>query len=333
MKMFSPKPNIGLDIGTYSIKLIELLPLAGKERKFKLVNFLSQPLMDRKKEEVLAEVVAGAGIKNRRVNICIGGEPVIVRLITIPKMSPEELKSSLKFEAEKYIPFNIEEVEMQAQILKDDLKDNKMQVLVAAAKKKNVEALINLVTGADIKPKIIDVDSFALYNAYEVNHTGLKETHLLLNIGAKVTNIDILEEGILSFSRDVFMGGETFTQQLRKSFGLDEAEAEALKKDPKDKKQQVLESLKPVLFNLKNEVSSSIDYFESQSQKKVSKIGLSGESAYLIGLSDFFKENFEVETEIWDPVAAIEKAPFIDTEELDKAKAQFAISVGLALRS
>jgi len=330
--MFNPKSNIGLDIGAYSIKLIKLLPLSGKEKKFKLINFISQPLMDKKKEEILAEVVVGAEIKNRHVNICMGGEPVIVRLITMPKMKPEELKSSLKFEAEKYIPFNIEEVQIQSQILKDNLKDNKMQVLVAAAKKKNIEALVGLVNGAGIKPKIIDVDSFALYNAYEFNHAGLKETQLLLNIGAKVTNIDILEEGILAFSRDVFIAGDTFTQQLMKGFGLDKTEAEALKKDPKDKKQQVLENLKPALSNLKDEVSSSIDYFESQSEKKIRKIGLSGGSAYLAGLSDFFKENFEIEVEIWDPLAAIEKEPSVDVEKLNKIKSQFAISVGLALR-
>ncbi len=330
--MFNPKSNIGLDIGTYSIKLIELLSLSKKEGKFKLINFLSQPLMNKKKEEVLAEVVAGAEIKNRRVNICMGGEPVIVRLITMPKMNPEELKSSLKFEAEKYIPFNIEEVQVQAQILKDNLKDNKMQVLVAAAKKKNIEALINLVSGAGIKPKIIDVDSFALYNAYEVNHKELRETQLLLNMGAKVTNIDILEDGLLNFSRDVFIGGDTFTQQLMKTFGIGEAEAEVLKKEPKDKKDEVSESLKPAFFNLKNEVSSSIDYFESQSEKKIRKIGLSGGSAYLAGLSDFFEENFEIEVEAWDPLAAIENEPSVDVEKLNKIKSQFAISVGLALR-
>ncbi len=330
--MFNSKSNIGLDIGTYSIKLIELLPLSRKEGKFKLVNFVSQPLMDKKKEEVLAEVVAGAEIKNRPVNICMGGESVIVRVITMPKMNPEELKSSLKFEAEKYIPFNIEEVQIQSQILKDNLKDNKMQVLVAAAKKKNIEGLVSLVAGAGIKPKIIDVDCFALYNAYEVNHTGLKETQLLLNIGAKVTNIDILEEGVLGFSRDVFIGGDTFTQQLMKGFGLDEVKAEALKKDPKDKKQQVLENLKPALSNLKDEVSSSIDYFESQSEKKIRKIALSGGSAYLSGLGEFFKENFGVEVEVWDPLAAIEKEPSTLPEKLNKIKSQFAISVGLALR-
>jgi type IV pilus assembly protein PilM len=330
--MFDPKSNIGIDIGTSSIKLVELSAPVKNDKRFKLVNFFSYPI-NKKKEEVLANVVTEYKIRNRFVNIAISGESVIVRLINMPKMSREELNKSLRFEAEKYIPFDIEEVELQAQILREKIKDNKMQVLLAAAKKKNIEALINLVINAGLRPKIIDVESFALYNAFEFNHPGLKETCLLLNVGAGITNINILEEGALSLSRDVFMGGKIFTQELMRTFGLGEPEAESLKKDPQDKKNEVLEALKPTLFNLKNEVGSSIDYFESQSERKVDKIYLSGGSSYLLGLADLLRESFEVKVELWDPLVSFERDIQLKKEQLNKSKGEFVIAVGLALRN
>ena len=330
--MLTQKSNIGLDIGVSSIKLVELLPISKTENKYKLLNFSLQPIIN-KKEEALAEIINKAKSKNKFVNIAISGEPVIVRLITLPRMSQKELNDSLKFEAEKYIPFNINEVEIQAQILKEKASDNKMQVLLAAAKKKNIEELVSLITGTGANINIIDVNSFAIYNAFEFSHPEFKETCLLLNIGAKSSNINILEEGALNFCRDIFIGGEAFTQTLANTFGLDQAKAENLKRNPQEKKQEVLDAIRPVLFNLKSELSSSIDYFESQTEKKINKIYLSGGGACSLDLNNFFKENFDIEVEIWDVLSVIDIDPALDAKELKRIKCQLVTAVGLALRS
>lgn len=277
--MLAQRTNIGIDIGNSSIKLVELLPLR-KEKKFKLLNFISQPVSAKNKGEVLTEIVAKLKLKNKFVNVAMGGESVIVRLITIPKMSKEELKSSLRFEAGKFIPFDIKDVEMQTQVLEDNLKDNKMKVLLAAVKSKDIEALVNIIIGAGLNPRVIDVESFALYNAYEVNHPNLKETCLLLNVGERFSNINIIEEGVISFSRDVLIGGNDFTQQIMKTFELEYKEAEELKIGPKDKSTEVLKVLEMGFLNLKDEIGSSLDYFESQSQKKLTKY-ISAEAARL----------------------------------------------------
>lgn len=329
--MLAQRTNIGIDIGNSSIKLVELLPLR-KEKKFKLLNFVSQPVSAKNKGEVLTEIAAKLKLKNKFVNVAMGGESVIVRLITIPKMSKEELKSSLRFEAEKFIPFDIKDVEMQTHVLEDNLKDNKMRVLLAAVKNKDIEALVNVLIGAGLNPMVIDVESFALCNAYEVNHPNLKETCLLLNVGERFSNINIIEEGVISFSRDVLIGGNDFTQQIMKTFELEYKEAEKLKIEPKDKSAEVLKVLETGFLNLKDEIGSSLDYFESQSQKKVNKIYISGGSASLLGLSEFLKENFEIEVEIWDVTAVMEKDASIDLNELNKVKSQLAAATGLALR-
>lgn len=329
--MLAQRTNIGIDIGNSSIKLVELLPLR-KEKKFKLLNFVSQPISGKNKGEVLTEIAAKLKLKNKFVNVAMGGESVIVRLITIPKMSKEELRSSLRFEAEKFIPFDIKDVEMQTHVLEDNLKDNKMKVLLAAVKNKDIEALVNVIIGAGLNPRVIDVESFALYNAYEVNHSNLKETCLLLNVGEKFSNINVIEEGGMSFSRDVLIGGNDFTQQIMKAFALEYKEAEKLKIEPKDKSAEVLRILDAGFLNLKDEIVSSIDYFESQSQKKVNKIYLSGGSAALTRLIEFLKENFEIEVEIWDVTAVMEKDASVDLNKLNKVKSQLVIAAGLALR-
>lgn len=330
--MLAQKTSIGIDIGSSSIKLVEIFALR-KEKKFKLLNFASEPLAGRSKEDALVEMTAKLKLKNKFVNVAMGGESVIVRLITIPKMNKEELKSSLRFEAEKFIPFDIKDVEMQTQVLEDNLKDNKMKVLLAAVKSKDIEALVNLIFKAGLNPKILDVESFALYNAYEAGHCNLKETCLLLNIGERFSNINIVEEGAMSFSRDVLIGGGNFTREIMKAFAVEYKEAEKLKIEPKDKSVEISKILETGFLNLKDEIGSSLDYFESQSQKKVNKIYLGGGSASLPGLSEFLKENFEIEVEIWDVTAVMEKDASVDLNELNKIKSQLAIAAGLALRS
>ncbi|MFH1856302.1 MAG: type IV pilus assembly protein PilM [Candidatus Omnitrophota bacterium] len=330
--MRSQKSNIGLDIGSFSIKLTEIEPLDKNKKKLKLMNFYLEDIKDRKIEEVLGNIVDKLKLKKRFVNVAVGGEAVIVRLINIPKMTKEELNSSLRFEAEKFIPFDIKEVEVRAQILRDDLKDNKMQVLLAAVKRKNIEDLVKLIINAGLVPGVIDVEAFVLYNAYEISHPGIKETCLLLNIGDKFSNINILEEGILAFSRDIFIGGRVFTGELIKKFELEDKKATELKKIPGEKKEEMLEILKPLFLNLKSELNSSIDYFETQFQKKVAKLYFSGGGAYLEGLREFFEQSLEIETEILDCFAAMEKDSLVNAADLNKNKGHLAMAMGLALR-
>lgn len=330
--MFGVKSSIGLDIGSCGIKLVELTSPQKAGKRIRLLNLFYQPISGNL-EENLQKAIDAAGIKNRLVNTAIGGEAVIVRLINVPEMSDKELNESLKFEAEKYIPFNLAETVLQGQVLRRNLPDNKMQILLTAVKNKSIEDLISLLNKLSLKPNIIDVESFALYNAFEFNHPSHKETSLLLNIGAKIISINILRGGMLSFSRDVFSGGEVFTKQIMKNLVISENEAEKLKREPADKKEEILESLKHLFANLKNEISFSIDYFESQNEEKVHKIYVSGGSAVFFALKDFFDKDVELETQEWDPLAVFERSPAANNAELEKNKAMFAIAVGLALRS
>lgn len=330
--MFGVKANIGLDIGSQSIKLVELTPSKKAGKTIGLLNLFHQPIAGNF-EESLQKVINVSGIKNKPVNTALGGEAVIVRLINVPEMSDKELNESLKFEAEKYIPFNLAETVLQGQVLRRNLPDNKMQILLTAVKNKSIEDLISLLNRLSLKLNIIDVESFALYNAFEFNHPLHKETALLLNIGARILNINILRGGKLSFCRDVFLGGEIFTKQIMKNLVISENEAEKLKREPSGKKEEILESLKHLFSNLKNEISFSIDYFESQNEEKVRKIYVSGGSAGFFALKDFFDKDIELEMEEWDPLSVFERGPAINSKIIEADKAMFAIAVGLALRS
>ena len=302
-KAGSGRITCGLDIGSSSVKVVLLRE--GSKREVLGVAKVPLPPNSSREKRVLAlqNACQTAGFTGRRVNMALGGQSVIIRYIQLPKMTMKELKSSIEFEADKYIPFNVKDVWIDCQILEEREGSKKIQTLLVAAKKDLINAHVTLVQEAGLECAVLDVDTFAVVNAFETVSSRLprREVVALLDLGAETTNINILRGPQTLFSRDIPIGGSKLTQAISEKLGLQGPQAEALKLRPGDRLKELMEGVDPILENLIGELRLSFDYFESQYDKKVEHLFLSGGSSRFGGLLPLLKEHFQTEVTIWNP--------------------------------
>ena len=322
---------VGLDIGTSSVKIAKL---KFTKDTVELCGFDVEP-SKHDLGEVLGKLrqLHEAGL----VNISVSGAQTVIRYAAFPKMAHAELRQALKFEAQKHIPFSVSEVNIDGCILKSDLPDNKMLVLIAAAKKELVSMRLKLVESAGLMANLVDMDSVALINAFNFNNpTNVSEEHqavALLNIGASFSSLNILEDGIPRLSRDMHIASNNFNQKIMDIFGLDFNAAELLKLAPDSAREnKVRAAVESVLANLAGEIRTSFDYYESQNALSVSKIFLSGGGAKFSGFKEMLTHFLSIEVEDWDPLKKISICDTVDAEKLKSASGQLAVSIGLALR-
>jgi type IV pilus assembly protein PilM len=252
-------------------------------------------------------------------------------------MSENELKQALKFEAQKHIPFSIDEVNLDSFILKEDSPDNKMLVLIAAVKKDFMSQRLKLLEEAGIKVNLVDIDLLALANAFNFNYpqedNPKYKAVALLNIGSSMSNLDILENGIPRLSRDIHIAGNNFTQKLMEVFSLDFKSAEELKINPDTQRaKSATAAVESVFANLATNIRTSFDYYESQGTTSVGKIFLSGGGSKFTGLKEMLANLMGTEVECWDPFKKIKLPNNMDSQKINALSGQLAVVVGLALR-
>lgn len=335
--MFAKKINktIGLDIGNHSVKLSEISENQGK---YQLSAFGIEQLANDSREakvEAIKKLVQESGVTTNKVNISVCGPSVIVRYILIPQMTKAQLDSAIKFEAEKYIPFNIEDVILNAPVLEDKRDDGKIRVLVVAAKKTLIDDYMKLLQECALEPQLIDVDSFALINAFLLNYPGQESGGVvaLLHIGANFTSINILKNKVSHFMRDITLGGSELTKAMAEKLNLELAEAEKLKADPKGREEEIFSLINPSLNNLLGEISLSFSYYEDQLELGIDKLFLSGGTAKLKGLEQFLSSNLGMDVVTWDPTVKLEIKPSLDQQKLKSCLSMLTVSIGLALSS
>ena len=336
IKRFQPKPKnrVGLDIGSHSIKILEALPGA----KPTLVSFGSKKIQGLPRDAVSASIKSLADelkISAKDLTISLSGPSLIARLISMPKMSSEELKSAVRFEMEKLVPFDINECILDFQVLEAQAKEkaNSTNVLLAAVKRETVLQKIKLVQDAGFGVRLVDVDSFAVANAFMTSFPALDQakTFAVLNMGAMMTNVSILRGGTLAVVRDIAIGGTDFTAAIAKKMGLSAQAAEELKVTFKDKAQDVTDCVRPVFTSLLDEVKLSFGYHENQSGRGIDEIYISGGSADMVGLDDLFQDSLGSKPRRWDPFLSL-SAPDMDIAALGSLKNSFGVAIGLALR-
>jgi type IV pilus assembly protein PilM len=323
------KYSVGLDIGTSTIKLVEL-------KFFKDIVELARFNLEPIQADLNSQLKRIA--PSQAINISVSGASTVVRYIDFPRMNEDELKQALRFEAQKYIPFAINEANLDSCILKEDLSDNKMLVLVAAVKKEFINQRLKLIQEAGLKTNIVELDSLALINAFNFNYSkedaNIKnKTIALLNIGASMSNLNILENGHPVLSRDIYIAGNNLTQKIQEAIGIDLKSIEELKPNiDKEKLNKVVTVAESVLSDLSKELRTSFDYYESQSTSSIIKIFLSGGGSKFNGLKDILANLLSIEVEYWDPLRQISITDSIDSKEAKALSAQLAVAVGLALR-
>ena len=328
--------RVGIDIGSSAIKIIQVSGPAEKPELAaigaKSVAGISGPAM----VDILKLLAEQSHVSCKDANISISGPSVIVRFISLPKMDEAALKGAIRFEAEKFIPYNINDCIVDFQTLRKDDKENKLNVLLVAAKKDIVLERIKIVEKAGFSVSIVDVESFALANAFLSNHPGPEpdKSYAILNIGGSLTNLSILKGGSIFFARDITVGGNNFTAAIAKRFGVDQKAAEDLKaRPPEEKKEDVADCLRSAFNDLSDEIKLSFGYYENQAGKGIDEIYLSGGGAVLPGIEQIFEESLGSKPINWNPLEFLGKIPpGVDLKLVDTMKGSFAIAAGLALR-
>ena len=342
-----PKSVVGLDIGSSTIKAVELKP-SGKGHR--VTAFATAPVPPDSIVDgaiIDASAVSGAirqvfengGFKGKDVCASLSGNAVIVKKITLPVMTETELADSIQWEAEQYIPFDIQDVNLDYQILdagNGPESRGTMEVLLVAAKKEKIGDYSSVITQAGRTPVIVDVDAFALQNAYEANY-GHKaaEVTVLLNAGASAININILQGGQSVFTRDISMGGNAYTEAVQKELDLSFEAADQLKRGiPVDG--ATFEEAQPVLRavseNVLLEIQKTFDFFKATAASEhIDRVMLSGGASRVDGFHEMLQERFNAPVEGFDPFRTVtwDAKKFGDSAELASTA---AVAVGLALR-
>lgn len=328
--MIFPRERVvaGLDIGASAIKVVKLKACA---EGITLVDVISEPAG----ENIAASLkkIAEAGNLDT-VNTAVSGPDTVIRNIDFPKLRKDELSQALKFEAQEHIPFSVEDVNMDAYILRDDLPGNKMRVLIAAAKKTVVQQRIELMAAAGIKPGMISLDSIALINAFNRSRAGSagNKTAALLHIGAAQTNLNIMEGESPVLSRDIHIAGNDFTMAVADDLRSNFNTAEELKINPtEEKKDRISRSVESVLASIVNEVRVSFDFYESSCASTVTEIFIGGGGSRLFCLKDSLADMLGMKVEYWDPLKSIIVPDNPAQKDARGLSAQLAVAAGLAL--
>jgi type IV pilus assembly protein PilM len=344
------KSLVGLDIGSSSVKAIELKP-AGKGFRVSAIGVESVPpdsivdgaIIDGGAvADAVRRLFANKKFKAKDVVASLSGNSVIVKKITLPTMTAAELGESIYWEAEQYIPFDIQDVNLDYEILdagtaSQDAQGS-MEVLLVAAKKDKIADYTNVITQAGKTPAIVDVDVFALQNAFEVNY-GFDPNAVvaILNAGASAININILAGGQSVFTRDVSMGGNAFTEAVQKELNLPYESAEQLKKG-QDVDGATYEDARAVLRamtdNVLLEVEKTFDFFKATaSNDRIDRIMLCGGASRVEGFADSLRERFGTEVEQFDPFRQVACDPKkLGVDNMDDFAPVAAVAMGLALR-
>lgn len=322
---------VGLDIGTSTIKLIELQE---KKGKLGLLNCAVNPISGEDIKTSLKDLLSLSKISSKTANISLSGPSVIVRYIEMPPMKKEELRSAIKFEGGKYIPFDINEAILDFSVLDKSPSLAANRVLIVAAKKDRVKNCLEVFkdTGLDIAS--IGVDTMAILNSFQ--RLGLENkqenVYAMINIGARFSNMNIVTKAFPYFTRDIMWGGMDITSRIKEFLGLSIDEAEALKQNPRERKAEISEIIMPVLEKFVSEIRMSFDYFEAQFGKNVERLYVTGGATYLFNMLDFLKENLGIETIAWNPFEGIEILDGLVDKNLMETSSQFAVAMGLAIR-
>ncbi|MBM3772340.1 MAG: type IV pilus assembly protein PilM [Acidimicrobiia bacterium] len=340
------KAVVGLDIGSSAVKAVELKPVG---KAFRVTAFAAEPIPPDSIVDgaiidggAVADAVrrlfeANKAFKSKDVAASLSGHSVIVRKISLPVMTETELAQSISWEAEQYIPFDIQDVNLDYQVLNPGT-DGKgtMDVLLVAAKKDKIADYTGVISQVGRNAVVVDVDAFALQNAYEVNYADDPSAVIvLLNAGASSINVNVLSNNQSLFTRDISTGGNAYTEAVQKELGLAFDAAERAKKgEPVEGVS--FDDVAPVLHamneNVLLEIQKTFDFFKATATSdRIDRIILSGGAAVVDGFAASLGERLSVPVEFFNPFKTVS----FDAQKLgapEQVASMAAVAVGLALR-
>ncbi len=344
--LFGKKQSlVGLDIGSHTVKAVELELLANKS--YRLTNWgISAPLaeaivdgeiMDRQLvTDAISNLFESRGIKSKSVVAAVSGRAVIVKKITMNRLSAEDAQQAVYWEAEQHVPYDINDVSLDFEILGPAPSDPKqMQVLLVAAKKDMVISFSDLIREAGLSPLIVDVDSFAAQNALEANYDfAPEEVIAILNIGSEITNINITQAGVPYFTKDLQVGGDVFIESAMRKFNLSQAEAAAAVRGESGAGLEIAPVIEQACEGLATALERAQAYLRTAGEAgPITRVMLCGGSAMTPGVSEFLNRRFSVPAEIANPLARVGYDPALFAgQDVMKVAPLLTVGIGLALR-
>ena len=348
------KSIVGLDIGSTAIKAIELKPA---RNGFELVhiahhNLQSDTIVDghiidlNHVSDVINRIWTEQNIKTSQIATSLSGHAVIVKKITLPSMPEEELDEQIHWEAEQYIPFDINDVNLYHEIISHDPSGQNMEVLLVACKRDKIAQFTQVISQAGKQPVIVDVDAFALQNAYEANYNpSPNQTVALLDIGASVLTINVVRGATSVFTRDISAGGNQYTDLLQKELDLTFEEAESLKRtwpgndgglgDPSSAMERARPAIESVSEMLGLEIQRTLDFFRATAvdSPNIDRMLIAGGSSKVAHLTEYLSEKFQMPVERFDSLRCVRfDHKRFDDEYMKELSPNLAVAVGLAVR-
>jgi type IV pilus assembly protein PilM len=344
MGIFSrSRTSVGLDIGSGLIKLAVISHGSGEPvlSKVAMATVADDAIVEGEVMDpgLVADAVralfAREGIKPKNVVTAVGGRDVIIKKIPMDRMKESEARELIRWEAEQHVPFDMDNVELDFQILDPEATGPQMSVLLVAAKRELVETKISLLGDIGVAPSVIDVDAFALHNAFEVNYPdAMKGIVGLVNIGREVTNVNILDEGIPVLTRDLPVGTRRFREDLQRERGLSAEEAEKLLQGFEPN-----ELLTPFLQSRGEELAVGIEraaaFLQTSSRSSIglARLYLSGGGARIPGLGKTLADRLKLPVQLANPIERVQVADGVfDGMNVDEVAPLLMLPVGLALR-
>ena len=342
------KGVVGLDVGSSAIKLVEL-----KERRageYHLARVGVEPLspeaivdgsiMDSSLVvDAIQKLNHDTGAKGANFATSVSGHSVIIKKIQVPPMPTAELEDSIHWEAEQYIPFDINDVRLDYVVLSEGgMGDESMEVLLVAVKRDKVNDYVSVISQSGKNPAIVDLDAFAVQNAYETNYElDPGKVIALVNMGAGVTNINILSQGATVFWRDISFGGNQFSEALQREFNLSFDQAESVKRGEDVEGCSAAEArtvLDAVSAEMASEIQKTFDFFAATAaEDSVDELVVSGGCAQTENLVSVLQERFGVPTELMNPFRRIHyRESDFDSQWLQSIGPMLTVAVGLAVR-
>ena len=338
------KSLIGMDIGSNVVKVLRL-DLGGERpvvTHFAMADLPPEAIVDGEimdhdvVVDTIAELMEANEITSKEVVTAVSGRAVIVKKIQMDVMSEDEARDAIQWEAEQHIPFDIDDVSIDFQVLDRVSSPDKMDVLLVAAKKEMLESRASLVRAAGLTPVTIDVDSFAVQNAYEQNYDHPEGTvSLLLNVGCFVTNVNIVRDGIPYFTRDLSFAGNSILEAVQKDLGVDQDEAAEILENPGEDRIEDLQSIVGLVGEeLAVGIEKSLSYLRASGDADhIDRICLSGGSSFAPGLRESLEKHQGSPVEIANPFRNVhwDEGTFGD-DDPELLGPYYMVAAGLALR-
>ena len=349
--LFSKKqpPVLGLDISSTAVKLLELSQSGGRYRvesyavePLPLNSVIEKNISDVEAVgEAIRRAVKRSGTKTRNAAVAVAGSAVITKVISMPAtLSDDEMASQIELEADQYIPYPLEEVNIDFEIIGSSGKDDdRVDVLLAASRSENVDVRIAACEIGGLKASVVDVEAYAMENAFDlladqIPDSGVDKTVAIVDIGATMTTLSVLHDSKIIYTREQVFGGKQLTEEIQRRYGLSYEEAGMAKRQGGLPDNYVPEVLEPFKEAMAQQVSRSLQFFFSSSQyNSVDHIILAGGSASIPGVDELIEGKLGTNTTVANPFANMSLSSRIKAQTLSNDAPALMISCGLALRS